>query len=224
MRISASIGRKPARACPANPIGGGQPDGQTMRLPARQARGMNGGRSDNRQWPHRREIVIAGAGSIGCYVGGCLALAGRNVTFLARPRIAAACGPSGLRVTDLDGRDRAVAGGCSTSTEDPADAFADAGIVLVTVKSGATDEMAALDRPVSRRPTRRVSLQNGVEQCGAHPGRACRPASAGCGRHGAVQCGADRGPAACGRTAPRKARPDRRRAAGLAGTACGSMG
>ena len=27
-------------------------------------------------------IVIAGAGSIGCYVGGCLALAGRNVTLL----------------------------------------------------------------------------------------------------------------------------------------------
>ena len=30
-------------------------------------------------------IVVAGAGSIGCYVGGCLALAGRNVTLLLRP-------------------------------------------------------------------------------------------------------------------------------------------
>ncbi|TIV93661.1 MAG: 2-dehydropantoate 2-reductase, partial [Mesorhizobium sp.] len=27
-------------------------------------------------------IAIAGAGSIGCYVGGCLALAGRKVVFL----------------------------------------------------------------------------------------------------------------------------------------------
>ena len=33
-------------------------------------------------------IVVAGAGSIGCYVGGCLALAGRDVTLLLRPALA----------------------------------------------------------------------------------------------------------------------------------------
>ena len=48
-----------------------------------------------------QNIVIAGAGSIGCYVGGCLALAGRKVVFLARPRIADALLGGGLRVTDL---------------------------------------------------------------------------------------------------------------------------
>jgi threonine dehydrogenase-like Zn-dependent dehydrogenase len=34
------------------------------------------------------KIVIAGAGSIGCFVGGLLALGGEEVVLLARPRIA----------------------------------------------------------------------------------------------------------------------------------------
>lgn len=46
-----------------------------------------------------KTIVIAGAGSIGCYVGGCLALAGRKVVFLARPGIATALLDGGLRIT-----------------------------------------------------------------------------------------------------------------------------
>jgi 2-dehydropantoate 2-reductase len=33
-------------------------------------------------------IVIAGAGSIGCFVGGLLALGGARIVLLARPRIA----------------------------------------------------------------------------------------------------------------------------------------
>lgn len=33
-----------------------------------------------------KTIVIAGAGSIGCYVGGCLALAGRKVVFFGAAR------------------------------------------------------------------------------------------------------------------------------------------
>ncbi|NUS20658.1 MAG: 2-dehydropantoate 2-reductase, partial [Mesorhizobium sp.] len=53
-------------------------------------------------------IAIAGAGSIGCYVGGCLALAGRKVVFLGRGRIVEAMRQSGVRVSDLDGRDRRV--------------------------------------------------------------------------------------------------------------------
>ena len=44
-----------------------------------------------------KTIAIAGAGSIGCYVGGCLALAGRQVILLARPRIDAALRQGGLR-------------------------------------------------------------------------------------------------------------------------------
>lgn len=107
-------------------------------------------------------IAIAGAGSIGCYVGGCLALAGRNVTLLARPQVVAAIRANGLRVTDLEGRDRNLAAGQATVTEDPAVAFAAADVILVTVKSGATAQMAALIAEHARKNAVVVSLQNGV--------------------------------------------------------------
>lgn len=107
-----------------------------------------------------KTIVIAGAGSIGCYVGGCLALAGRKVVFLARPRIAEALQGGGLRVTDLDGRDRSIKP--VSVTADPAAALAIADLVLVTVKNGATEEMAALIATHTRGDVVVVSLQNGV--------------------------------------------------------------
>lgn len=109
----------------------------------------------------RRPIVIAGAGSIGCYAGGCLALAGRHVRFLARPRIVSALTSRGLRLTDLEGRDRFLAPGQINATHDPA-VLADAGIVLVTVKSGATEEMAANIARFTTRDATVISLQNGV--------------------------------------------------------------
>jgi 2-dehydropantoate 2-reductase len=107
-----------------------------------------------------KTIVIAGAGSIGCYVGGCLALAGRKVVFLARPRIAEALLGGGLRVTDLDGRDRSIKP--VSVTADPAAALTNADLVLVTVKNGATEEMAALIAAHTRGDVVVVSLQNGV--------------------------------------------------------------
>ena len=107
-------------------------------------------------------IVITGAGSIGCYVGGCLALAGKDVTFLARAHVVAALRTDGLRVTDLDHRDRTVAPERIAATEDPATAFGGANIVLVTVKSGATEEMAALVGQFAPPDAVVVSLQNGV--------------------------------------------------------------
>lgn len=55
-----------------------------------------------------KRIVIAGAGSIGCYAGGCLALAGRRVILLARPRIEEALRKDGLRATELARRMLAI--------------------------------------------------------------------------------------------------------------------
>ncbi|PMW46220.1 2-dehydropantoate 2-reductase, partial [Pseudomonas sp. GW460-11-11-14-LB11] len=51
-------------------------------------------------------IVVAGAGSIGCYVGGQLAAAGKAVTFLARPRVVDEIRRAGLKVVNLDGTER----------------------------------------------------------------------------------------------------------------------
>lgn len=110
----------------------------------------------------RTPVTIAGAGSIGCYVGACLALAGREVTLLARPRLVAAIRRQGMRAVDLDGRERKVMPETVVATEDPASALGDARIVLVTVKSGATEEMAALIAAHARPDAVVVSLQNGV--------------------------------------------------------------
>ncbi len=107
-------------------------------------------------------IVVAGAGSIGCYVGGCLALAGRNVTLLLRPTLADAISRHGLRISDLDGADRTLPSPALTLATDPVRALAAAQIVLVTVKSGATAEMAGLIARHAPAEAIVISLQNGV--------------------------------------------------------------
>ncbi|WP_366514742.1 2-dehydropantoate 2-reductase [Mesorhizobium sp.] len=110
-----------------------------------------------------KTISIAGAGSIGCYVGGCLALAGRKVVFLGRGRIVEALRKDGLRISDLDGRDRRIGPETLAVSDDPALALRNADIVLVTVKSGATEEMAALVAAHARPDAIVISLQNGVD-------------------------------------------------------------
>jgi 2-dehydropantoate 2-reductase len=107
-------------------------------------------------------IVVAGAGSIGCYLGGCLALAGRDVTLLLRPALAASIARHGLRVSDLDAADRLAAPSAVRLATDAAAAFAEADIVLVTVKSGDTAAMAELIAEHAPSGVTVVSLQNGV--------------------------------------------------------------
>lgn len=107
-------------------------------------------------------IVVAGAGSIGCYVGGCLTLAGRDVTLLLRPALADAIASHGLRITDLDGADRQLAPTAVKIATDPAAAFAEADIILVTVKSGDTAGMAEQIAEHAPSGATVISLQNGV--------------------------------------------------------------
>lgn len=108
-------------------------------------------------------IVVAGAGSIGCYIGGCLALAGRKVTLLVRPRIEQALLRGGLRVTDLEKRDRRLTQS-AFEVETVADmALKGADVVLVTTKSGATQELGRLIAAHAPSHAVVVSLQNGVD-------------------------------------------------------------
>jgi 2-dehydropantoate 2-reductase len=108
-----------------------------------------------------RPIGIAGAGSIGCFVGGMLAAGGRRVAFLARPRVIGEIEAHGLRLTGFDGFDRRLAADQITLSDD-ADVFADAAIVLVTVKSADTAAMAAIIANHAPADAVIVSLQNGV--------------------------------------------------------------
>ncbi len=122
--------------------------------------------------PH---IVIAGAGAIGCFVGGLLAAGGHQVTFLGRASMLDPIRAAGLRLTDFKGLDLTATP--DALSEDPA-CLAQADLILVTVKSGATAGMAQLiashappDAPV-------ISLQNGLENAAtlraALPGRDIR--------------------------------------------------
>lgn len=107
-------------------------------------------------------IAVAGAGSVGCYIGGCLAHAGRQVTLLLRPPLAETIAQHGLRISDLDGMDRTVPPGAITLATDAAAAFEGADVILVTVKSKDTTEMARLIAECAPSGAIVVSLQNGI--------------------------------------------------------------
>jgi 2-dehydropantoate 2-reductase len=108
-------------------------------------------------------ITIAGAGSVGCYIGGCLAAAGGEVVLLGRADLMHAIALNGLRISDRDGRDLTLTRGRIKTTTDPATALQRAGLVLVTVKSGDTTAMARLVRQHAPPGGTVVSLQNGVD-------------------------------------------------------------
>jgi 2-dehydropantoate 2-reductase len=108
-----------------------------------------------------KTIGVAGAGSIGCFVGGMLAAGGRRVALLARPRVIQEIEAGGLRLTSFEGLDRNIASNQLTLSEDPK-VFADAAVVLVTVKSTDTSEIAEAIARHAPADAVVVSLQNGV--------------------------------------------------------------
>lgn len=108
-----------------------------------------------------RPIGVAGAGSIGCFVGGMCAAAGRRVALLARPRVIQEIESNGLRLTSFEGSKRHIAPNQLTLSDDPR-VFAGAAVVLVTVKSADTPEIAEMIAQHAPPDAVVVSLQNGV--------------------------------------------------------------
>jgi len=106
-------------------------------------------------------VGVAGAGSIGCYVGGALAIGGADVVFLGRQRLVGEAARGGFRITAMGARQGALAPGTPKVVTSP-DGLTDRDLVLVCVKSGQTAEMAAALAPVLRPEAVVVSLQNGV--------------------------------------------------------------
>lgn len=104
-------------------------------------------------------IVVAGAGSIGCFVGGMLAAAGRDVALLTRPRIRHEIARAGLRVTSFDGFDSTIA---DVAMSDDPELLRGAAVILVAVKSADTEGIAALIARHAADNAVVVSLQNGV--------------------------------------------------------------
>lgn len=111
--------------------------------------------------PKEPEICIYGAGSIGCYLGGRLLATGSRVTFVGRRRMRDTVLTHGLTCTDLDGAHHHVEPAALLYSMDPAVAST-ADIVLVTVKSAATDFAARELSTRIRRSAVVVSFQNGL--------------------------------------------------------------
>jgi 2-dehydropantoate 2-reductase len=108
-----------------------------------------------------RPIVVAGAGSIGCFVGGLCASAGRHVSLLARPRVIEEIESFGLTLTSFEGASWHVVPQRLKLSNDPK-ILSQASVVLVTVKSADTSGIA--DAIARHAPSDAVivSLQNGV--------------------------------------------------------------
>jgi len=122
---------------------------------------------------------VAGAGSIGCFVGGLLAASGLPVTLLARPRIIADITAHGLALSDFSGLSQQISADQLTLCE-TADCLTRADLILVTVKTGATADMAALISQHAPPVAPIISLQNGLQGVeilrAALPGRDVRAA------------------------------------------------
>jgi 2-dehydropantoate 2-reductase len=107
-------------------------------------------------------IVVVGAGSIGCYLGGRLVAAGRNVTLLLREPLAQAIAAHGLRASDLERNDETVPASSLKLATESEPALAGADVVLVTVKCRHTREVAGqIARHVGKDAVV-LTLQNGI--------------------------------------------------------------
>ncbi len=106
-------------------------------------------------------ICVFGAGSIGCYVGGRLAASGSNITFIGRPRIGQELLSHGLSLTDYRGAKLTVSPNAINFSESAA-AATNADLVLVTVKSAATNDAGQALAPFLKPGAVIISLQNGL--------------------------------------------------------------
>lgn len=116
------------------------------------------------QTSHPLRILCFGAGAIGTYIGGSLALAGHPVVFLERPGVAGLLREKGLKLV-LGGIEYRVAS--PQIVESLAEAFANNPIgfdaALVAVKSFDTADFAEALRPYLDILPPLLSLQNGVD-------------------------------------------------------------
>jgi len=107
------------------------------------------------------KITIAGAGSIGFFIGGLLQVSGHNLSFLARESMIKKINSTGLHLTDYTGLDTHIASSNLDLQSSP-DCLSTADIILVTVKSAATREMANLIKQHANPSAIIISLQNGL--------------------------------------------------------------
>lgn len=106
-------------------------------------------------------VLIMGAGSVGCYLGGVLAAAGKTVHFVGRPRVLAGLRQNGLTVSDLDGRSHHIPP-AELRLHDSLPTGIAPCVTLLCVKSGGTTEAAGHLQHGLLPGSVVVSMQNGI--------------------------------------------------------------
>ncbi len=110
-------------------------------------------------------LLVMGAGSVGCFIGGSLQAAGAAVHYVGRRRVFDALRVHGMTLTDRDGQRKHLPPEALLLSESvPAVRPA---LVLLTVKSSATREAAAELARVLPAGTPVLSLQNGIGNAAA---------------------------------------------------------
>ena len=106
-------------------------------------------------------IVILGAGSVGCFVGGLWRHSGLDVSLIGRPPVRDGVAAAGLRLTGIGGLDVTLPPSAIPFGSAPA-ALAGAGLIVLAVKSVATRQAAAEIAAHAATNTIVLSLQNGI--------------------------------------------------------------
>jgi 2-dehydropantoate 2-reductase len=106
-------------------------------------------------------IVVLGAGSVGCLIGGCWQAAGLPVSFIGRPRIANDIAVHGLTVSDYSGWQAHFTPDEVDYSTGP-ERLAQAGIIALCVKSAATADAAREIAAHGREGALVMSFQDGI--------------------------------------------------------------
>ncbi len=110
-------------------------------------------------------VVVLGAGSIGCFVGGCWQVAGGEITLVGRASTAGEIAAHGLTVSASDGWE-ALLPPIEVNISDDTKLLSDADLIVLSVKSTATRQAAYLVSQYSAPQTPVLSLQNGISNVG----------------------------------------------------------
>lgn len=117
--------------------------------------------NNNRASSERPRIAIFGAGSVGCYLGGRLLSGDADVVMIGRQRLADLFRETPLVVTDYEGFHHETRLAPDQYVTDP-EAAAGADVVIVCVKSAATEEAGRQLVPHLQPGTPVITMQNGI--------------------------------------------------------------
>ena len=107
------------------------------------------------------KVVVLGAGSVGCFIGGAWAAGGLDVTFIGRPKLSSDIDAHGLTLSDYSGWQAHLPPGDVDYRCGP-EALAEAKVIALAVKSGDTAAAAAEIAAHSTPGALVISFQNGI--------------------------------------------------------------